>query len=919
MCGFSVPRRWVAGLVFFLALGAALAVALPALADYLGPNRTVTVSVWRRLQCHYQATYDPPDPGWWGCALDLYEPPDGSCPSDVAGYFTPSACSWPEPFCLTEGCDIDLTERVVSCNPSETGCRQVGETVTHPEATVSGSISCGVAGSSGWCRGGAELSLSGSEPLAGYSILALEGTRNGETFACPGSSCSVLLAEGTNDFTFWALSSYGDSSRMGTASGRLDGGAPVIAGEVTGTAGEAGWYVSEVTVTASAGDAVSGLVSFDLALDGDGWAPYSGPITLADGEHTLALRAIDVAGNVGTESLDVRVDTRPPDLTLSVGRAFCPGCGEVLDLALDIQDMGSGVAEWSLSADGVGIASGNGPASETFAWDGSGLGAGTHTITFSARDVAGNTAETSATVRLVAPTAVPSTQQSSNPGPQGMVVLSAPTATSAPIPTRTALPTRTQSTSSFGGLPAVPLSGEEGLPDEPEAGPETAPAASAQGSSSGMLWGGAAVALIGVATAVALEAARRRREEEARLQEEMARRNAEAEAREKAELAALAAAKADAEARLAAGQILHKATRGQRPSSEWLAGAVVAAEAARRTWEERRAERKEQVLNEAQARRPEAGWEDDYRRYMAESERRRAEAREQVVGAAGQATATPMPSGATATATASATATATPRPLPVPTPTPSTTPVPDQSRRSATSGQSWWEQAIERLIMAPPPWLSLSFQLKRDFGLGNWTMDEYVSYQPSPDGWMETLVWQQARLGVQFSERVTSNPSAPVDFDLANFRITIRGRPDENERRVDFFMQPLSWRFGWTESWPLVDPDVPLQPGQTARRVNVTTVDYDLFGRDWWSWKVSEASGAVISSRHQVGEGEFEITRSALTEGKMQIHRWTRTVAVVVTIAVTAYYLGMIVVPAVEEAARRLLTNPNPGWEIPWQ
>ncbi|MEW6569278.1 MAG: hypothetical protein AB1449_14170, partial [Chloroflexota bacterium] len=300
------------------------------MADYLGPDRSVTVSVWRRLQCHYQATYDPPGSGWWGCRLDLYQPPDGSCPSDVAGYFTPSACSWPEPFCLTEGCDIDLTESVVSCREGETGCRGVEQTVTHPEATMSGGVSCAVAGNGGWCRGGAELSLSGSEPLAGYTILALEGTRNGETFACPGSSCSVPLLEGINDFTFWALSSWGDSSRMGTAGGRLDSGAPVISGEVTGTAGEAGWYVSEVTVTASAGDAVSGLATFDLALDGGGWAPYGGPIALSDGEHTLGLRATDVTGNTGTESLEVRVDARPPHLTLSAGEAFCPGCGQTL-------------------------------------------------------------------------------------------------------------------------------------------------------------------------------------------------------------------------------------------------------------------------------------------------------------------------------------------------------------------------------------------------------------------------------------------------------------------------------------------------------------------------------------------------------------------------------------------------------------
>ncbi|MEW6567812.1 MAG: hypothetical protein AB1449_06525, partial [Chloroflexota bacterium] len=57
-------------------------------------------------------------------------------------------------------------------------------------------------------------------------------------------------------------------------------------------------------------------------------------------------------------------------------------------------------------------------------------------------------------------------------------------------------------------------------------------------------------------------------------------------------------------------------------------GAVVAAEAARRAWEERRTERVEQALNEEQTRPPEAGWEADYWRYM--------EAREAQAGAVSQ-------------------------------------------------------------------------------------------------------------------------------------------------------------------------------------------------------------------------------------------------------------------------------------------
>jgi len=54
------------------------------------------------------------------------------------------------------------------------------------------------------------------------------------------ASCDVPLLEGENNFTFWALSSWGDSSRMGSLSARVDTRPPQIEGTLSGTPGEAG-------------------------------------------------------------------------------------------------------------------------------------------------------------------------------------------------------------------------------------------------------------------------------------------------------------------------------------------------------------------------------------------------------------------------------------------------------------------------------------------------------------------------------------------------------------------------------------------------------------------------------------------------------------------------------------------------------
>jgi len=105
-------------------------------------------------------------------------------------------------------------------------------------------------------------------------------------------------------------------------------------------------------------------------------------------------------------------------------------------------------------------------------------------------------------------------------------------------PTRTSQLTRTPSVSSFGGPPVAPV----GPGASPAAGSsldgEGAPPSVVDGPSSGVLWGAGALALIGGATALALDAARKRKEEEERLRAEMQARNAALRAKEEAALAA---------------------------------------------------------------------------------------------------------------------------------------------------------------------------------------------------------------------------------------------------------------------------------------------------------------------------------------------------------------------------------------------
>jgi hypothetical protein len=339
-------------LLSLIVLAVSLVTVTVVLADYLGPDRTTTTIVWRRLRCSYQAEHDESGPGgYYSCTLSMYRAPSAGCPStgSVTGYFTKSACGWPkscsDPNPLEEwSCSISGSSSTEGCSDGESGCEGSTQTVSQPPATISGSIACAAPGSNGWCQSAASLSLSGSEPLSGYAITALEGTRNGVTFACAGASCSVDLLEGQNDFTYWALSDWGDSSEMGSASGKVDTQAPVINGTLSGTTGDNGWYLSDVTVSASASDGISGLQSFDINVDGGDFQPYA-EVTLGEGTHTIDFHAVDNAGHISSASQSFSVDTTAPVLALSSGGgSFCPRCGDALSLTYDVQDALSGIS-----------------------------------------------------------------------------------------------------------------------------------------------------------------------------------------------------------------------------------------------------------------------------------------------------------------------------------------------------------------------------------------------------------------------------------------------------------------------------------------------------------------------------------------------------------------------------------------------
>jgi hypothetical protein len=580
--------------------------------DYLGPDRTRTSYVLQRKHCFYTADMNYGGTHY-GCHLNLYTTPDGTCPSagSTTGYFSASECSWPVS-CGAVGCSpVGPSVSIEDCSGGEQGCRSVQVTTTYPEAGVSAGIVCSNPGANGWCTGSASLEIASSEPVPGFNILTVEGTRNGSSFACSGSACSVPLLEGTNEFTFWALSSWGDSSGMGTATGYVDTQPPFVDGTLSGiaggggwfvspvevsaaasdatsgvgslvysfdgggqaaytgpltlgdgmhsivftatdvagnsssttvnvnvdstapslavdpasgTAGENGWFVSQAALGASAADGGSGLASLEYSIDGGPVAPYSGPLTLGDGAHTVVFTATDQAGNSVSASAAVNVDTQAPSLSLNGITSYYPARG-TMDIDYSVGDSGSGIMDWVLSVDGTALAAGTAAETGTLVWDGGGLPAGAHTITLQGRDLAGNVTQTEFLVTLIiasahvepTPTTIPVRRATATPTAQPSATSTSIRGSSANANNPTAIApsaTRTNAVVAFAAPPR-----EEQSQDAPSASPAAVPAA-------GVMFGAEAAAAIGAAMAAIAAENQRRKEEEAKAAAESARFNA---------------------------------------------------------------------------------------------------------------------------------------------------------------------------------------------------------------------------------------------------------------------------------------------------------------------------------------------------------------------------------------------------------
>jgi hypothetical protein len=170
---------------------------------------------------------------------------------------------------------------------------------------------------------------------------------SGVLSASPGSPL-VFSSEGAGQTqTVTVMDKAGNSAMFTSAAVNIDLTNPVTTSSLSGTLGGGGWYLSDVGVTLSPTDNLSGVQTTHYTVDGGATQTGTTFTVTGDGIHTVQYWSVDKADNVeGTNTITIKIDTTPPTITGTASRTtlWPPNHKQLpVTIAGSITDLGSGV------------------------------------------------------------------------------------------------------------------------------------------------------------------------------------------------------------------------------------------------------------------------------------------------------------------------------------------------------------------------------------------------------------------------------------------------------------------------------------------------------------------------------------------------------------------------------------------------
>ncbi len=246
----------------------------------------------------------------------------------------------------------------------------------------------GTLGENGWYTSTVAVTLTASDATSGVTSVAYRiGGGAQQEYTNP----FIVDGDGTHTVEYFSTDIAGNTEAVRSLDVKIDTTPPTLF--ISFPAAEAFLVESDVEVTWATADTSSGIDHFEVVLDGG--TPVVLPATatshtltdVADGAHTIAVKAFDVAGNLRPESVRVTVDTTLPTLSITSPVSGSIRTSSSVEVTWAAADATSGIDHFEVVLDGgTPVVLPATATSHTF----TGVADGAHTVAVTAFDVAGN-------------------------------------------------------------------------------------------------------------------------------------------------------------------------------------------------------------------------------------------------------------------------------------------------------------------------------------------------------------------------------------------------------------------------------------------------------------------------------------------------------------------------------------------------
>lgn len=276
------------------------------------------------------------------------------------------------------------------------------------EPTSSQSESASIVGNAGWYRSPVSVALSSVDnptiiSTVDPAIVYLSGEYRTYYRLNNGGvqhyfSPFILSQDGIYTVSYWSEDFAANTENSQNRIIRIDQTPPETNDALAGTMGLNDWWISDVTVSLTATDNLSGVDETFYKIDGGIEQTYTSSFVLTeDGIHTVQYRSRDISGNLEDwNSIEIKIDQTPPVIDIESDKDVYTRVESVV-FDIDVFDPvpGSGLWQWWASFNGLPIDDGS---EVDIFW----LDLGTYNYEGWAQDFAGLTSTDGGSITLIA-------------------------------------------------------------------------------------------------------------------------------------------------------------------------------------------------------------------------------------------------------------------------------------------------------------------------------------------------------------------------------------------------------------------------------------------------------------------------------------------------------------------------------------